>query len=552
MASNWKLTNRVWHANLGMLSAITLGLVALSCPVIAHKWEAGKFLEDIHYGKFLPPQTRWIWIDGQGFLLAFLIVSGLLMHRKSVKKAASTAADDPAVAGSSVTVFGLGADAPVIALTEAAEKAGLRAFRAAPDALASLDLSQERWLILPHAGEADAVRLSALTECVAGMKKGSLKRLEFALEPGLAEKAAGLVKALAVAGAKAIRLPDPDAPWAQALVTHLVAQSPTLRARQAKPAPRPASAPAVTAAPAFTVLEVLISVVVLTFIVSITASGFQSLKRQDGVHEAAMDFAQVLRDARQMARRQNTLIRVALVSPALKDKLAEYGLEETDLKAGCGVYAFRVPANQLEPVAFTRPTAAHESAAHLRETAPLIRVPLPRSLIGGWTLAAGQRSWQRWREHVWLGGPVLDRYLESDFEAFAKDLLHQPDSVWSEERDPDETRASPFSIYPPQMDRTPYRALPRPVTAALPESERVRLDDGTQIPAREIWGDSPVLRWPQNDALALPLPALDFTPEGRLACVAQEQLEFHFSPGPGRQPVYRVIIRSRDGEVHIE
>jgi hypothetical protein len=228
MASNWKLANRVWHANLGMLSAITLGIVALSCPVIAHKWEAGKFLEQIHYGKFLPAQTRWLWIDGQGFLLGFLIISGLLMHRKSVKKAANTAADDPAVAGSSVTLLHLGGDeAGALALAQRAEGCGLRAFRAQADAVEKLDLTQERWLILTHGGAAEPEKLAQLTQNAQAVKKGGLKRLEYTLQPGL--ECAELENALRAAGAK--RLPAAAQGWEAALLKHLIASSPTLKAK---------------------------------------------------------------------------------------------------------------------------------------------------------------------------------------------------------------------------------------------------------------------------------------------------------------------------------
>ena len=156
MAANWKLLNRVWHANLGMAAGISLGLIALSCPFIAHKWEVGKSLKQIHYGEFLPKETRWIWIDSQGLLLAFLVISGLLMHRKSVKKASSVAADDPAVAGSSVTILGLGELGLARSLATAAEQKGLRAFSCAMTDFCNLDLSQERWLIVTHGGQPGA------------------------------------------------------------------------------------------------------------------------------------------------------------------------------------------------------------------------------------------------------------------------------------------------------------------------------------------------------------------------------------------------------------
>ncbi|RYD60831.1 MAG: hypothetical protein EOP83_18505, partial [Verrucomicrobiaceae bacterium] len=131
MAENWKAKNRRWHANIGMALAITLGLIALSCPFIAHKsgGELGEFLKNIHYGKFLPADLRWIWIDGQGLGLAFLVFSGWLMHKKAVKKATNVAGDDPTSAGSSITFVGLGSRGVLDASAAVTEANGLRCFR---------------------------------------------------------------------------------------------------------------------------------------------------------------------------------------------------------------------------------------------------------------------------------------------------------------------------------------------------------------------------------------------------------------------------------------
>ena len=246
MAANWKLLNRVWHANLGMAAGISLGVIALSCPFIAHKWEAGKFLEDIHYGKFLPKETRWIWIDSQGLLLGFLIVSGLLMHRKSVKKAASVAADDPAVAGSSVTVLGLGDPALAKALAAAAEQRGLRAFGCTASGFADLDLSQERWLVVTHGGAVETEALEAVLGHLGSVRGAALKRLEFAIEPGLEESIQDrMEKSLLRGAAKAMRhTPAPGGDWTGSILTHLCAQSPTLASRRRAAAAKPATAPA--------------------------------------------------------------------------------------------------------------------------------------------------------------------------------------------------------------------------------------------------------------------------------------------------------------------
>jgi hypothetical protein len=300
-------------------------------------------------------------------------------------------------------------------------------------------------------------------------------------------------------------------------------------------------------------LEMLLGIVLITAIVSVSASSFESLKRQDGTHEAALEFAQLVREARDMARRTSSPVRLTLSTPALAKKLTAYRLTEADLRPGCGVFLFTVPAHRLEPVALIQPTAPHEADSALRETVPLTRLPLPRSLIGGWTPAPGHGSWHEWREHIHIGGPLMESYLEQEFEDFSRIYLYRPESTWAQERSPQDPSRHPFSIYPAAMSRSPYRRAAEPRVAPLREEDTVRLDDGTQLSALEVWGSAPVLQWGDLDASTFPpMPALDFTAEGRLAYAQQPTLEVHFRPGPGRTPVYKVIIRARDGEVHLE
>jgi sulfite reductase (NADPH) flavoprotein alpha-component len=85
---NWSSLNRKSHALIGIVSVVTLGIIALSCFPIAHDGmgPAGNFLVDIHKGKFLPGDWRWIWIDSQGLFLLWLVISGYVLHRKVKKR----------------------------------------------------------------------------------------------------------------------------------------------------------------------------------------------------------------------------------------------------------------------------------------------------------------------------------------------------------------------------------------------------------------------------------------------------------------------------------
>jgi len=190
MAENWKSLNRRWHANIGMFLAITMGLIAISCPFIAHKGggDIGKILKAIHFGDFLPEAYRWIWIDSQGLGLAFLVFSGWLMHKKSVKRATNVAGDDPSAAGSSITFVGLGEPTIRDAMAQVTEAHGYRCFRCDDESVNRLRFDQERWMVFTAGGNADpSPKVERLLKALARMKSNQAKRLQYTLDPTLPE-----------------------------------------------------------------------------------------------------------------------------------------------------------------------------------------------------------------------------------------------------------------------------------------------------------------------------------------------------------------------------
>jgi len=155
---DWKLSLRRSHANLGILTAITLGIIAISCFFIAHKPKnkggalqaTGKVLEEIHFGKFLPKELRWIWIDSQGLALIALVGSGWFLHLRERKKRAVEAAD-PSSPRSGVTILYASqtgtAGKIARALGDEAEAKGMRAFVADVLDYPIERLAEERYLL---------------------------------------------------------------------------------------------------------------------------------------------------------------------------------------------------------------------------------------------------------------------------------------------------------------------------------------------------------------------------------------------------------------------
>lgn len=244
MAESWKVKNRRWHANLGMMAAVTLGLIALSCPFIAHKWDGdvGKTLKRIHYGEFLPANLKWIWIDSQGFFLAFLVVSGWLMHKKTIKQASRSAAEDPSAAGSSVTVLDLDEKGAAQGFVTKAQAKGLRAFLCPVSKFADLNLSQEKWLVVvgtetPLSDE----QAGLLSKNLESLRPASLKRLEFSLQPPAdTHVCKELQTALVKAGAKEITTSASNAAaWAAQLLVKLCSRTASPAAKGSSTAEAP-------------------------------------------------------------------------------------------------------------------------------------------------------------------------------------------------------------------------------------------------------------------------------------------------------------------------
>lgn len=175
-----KSWSRGWHANIGIATALTLGVIALSCPFIAHKGgdiAIGKALMQIHYGEFISKQWRWVWIDLQGLALFFLIVSGWLIHHRSVKKAVNKAADDPTAPGSSVAILAGGGPAALAPANELARRLRVKGVRTHVSDLESYNpanLPNERWLLVALAG-ADGE--SSLEKAIVGNGPLRLPRL---------------------------------------------------------------------------------------------------------------------------------------------------------------------------------------------------------------------------------------------------------------------------------------------------------------------------------------------------------------------------------------
>jgi type II secretory pathway pseudopilin PulG len=530
---NWKLLNRVWHANLGMAAAITLGLIAISCPFIAHKGgdlAIGKALMKIHYGEFLPPDSRWIWIDSQGLLLLFLVGSGVLMHRKAVKKAANVAADDPAVPGSSVTLIDFGPGPRGIALATEGEKRGLRLFRCGQAGLDKLSLSNERWVVvLPGDEGYSATQLEALNALCHQVKPGSAKRLQFAVADGAGADA--VRAALTSAGGQPMKLAE--GAFEEGLLGHLSAQSEVLKkaVKKAAPAtPMPAAKPATAG---FTLVETLASLGVIAVLIASGAKALQQLATTDRIASAAREFESLVLDARDIAQRENTWVRVALLPAGKEEPWLQRG-DRNHPRTGAALFVLRRPALEASGVDFG-PATRHLEGSSLQESAPASLTVLPPSLQAGWENAPGHPTWSLWDSSVTVDSSILHQNVAT--------------SPWL-------VRAAEQADFPSALAQTPLRSGYSLTAAAFLPTDKFDNAAGDQVTATEVWGAVPVKRWLENGVshFEADVPAFDISPSG--AVVGSEtasRLTFTFGHSDDRKNGQRtVIVQTSTGDCWVE
>jgi prepilin-type N-terminal cleavage/methylation domain-containing protein len=521
---NWKLLNRVWHANLGMAAAITLGIIGISCPFIAHKGgevAIGKMLMDIHYGKFLPADTRWIWIDSQGLFLLFLVGSGLLMHRKAVKKAANMAADDPAVPGSSVTLLDFGDRG--LALAAEGEKRGLRVFRCPAANLSKLDLAQERWLVVLAGAEGfQTDQVEAVQALCAKVKTGSARRLSFALggETGSEAVAAALV----ATGAKA--MPLASGAFDTVVLDYLATQSASLSANIKPQTKRPASSvPAASTAAGFTLLEMLLSLIIVGLLVGGAAGALEKMAGQDRVRDAAKSFQDMLSEARDIAKREGTWVRVALLPQGKEQSLLRRG-DPAQPRMGAAIYVLRRPALSVQGISTAAPTSDWE-ADGLQELVTVEQTTLPTSLQAGWEPAPGYSNWTLWDASVKVAGQIFND--------------QGADSPWKLQAD------AQHLDFPATLSETPVESAVVLAAEAFPSSD----------PSSEVFGTAPIKRWVASGraALVAQLPSIDFSPNGSVVGTraGAETIRFIFRHTEERpNSTHQVLLHTATGDAALQ
>jgi prepilin-type N-terminal cleavage/methylation domain-containing protein len=310
-----------------------------------------------------------------------------------------------------------------------------------------------------------------------------------------------------------------------------------------KGAPAPAKpAPKLANAAGFTLLEMLLALGVMALVLGGAASALESMTKKDRTQGAARDLVSMIREARHLAMRENTPVRLAFLPEGRERLWLGSGSEETS-RMGCAILVLRRPALKAVTGMLTRPTAALEGASSLQEAAPSARVPLPEDLLAGWEFADSHGRWSLWPDGVRMHGSLISTYEGDGFDVAKQSFLWQSAVEWSQ--------TAPHHDTPSGLALTPVKATRRLSMKSLDEADQR---------AREHFGSAALLRWvsPENgeEEVLKSLPALDFLPNGLPACHAQEKrVIFDFVSGDQQRdllPETRVVLDSQTGEAWIE
>jgi len=305
---------------------------------------------------------------------------------------------------------------------------------------------------------------------------------------------------------------------------------------------------------AFTLVEMLVVVAVLSILFGGLSQALSSLSRQNQVHPAAMEFAAAVREARRIALREGAYVRLAFLTPEAAKQGKENGSLPVIARPGFGLFIFKVPARKLSGSVWLNPTLEIEADTGLREAAPTTRVPITRSLLGGWSAAPGFENWTPWAAEMRVAGSVVEQYEQGGFAQAQTRYLHQPKVFWADGYSADETEKSVYAEYPLSFSRTPFIQQNHLVTRATSAQETVMVPGKGQVTARELWGENEILQWAnakvQDDAPEV--SAIDFSPQGRPVYQDEDKMVFRFSAEDEKPPVYEVVIRSLDGGVWIQ
>lgn len=301
---------------------------------------------------------------------------------------------------------------------------------------------------------------------------------------------------------------------------------------------------------AFSLAETLSVVAILAFAVAIAGgSTWQTLNALQ-LRNSAGEFLQVVKNARRFAIDHRCRTRIAFREGLWDPELAGRPTEE---QRSYRTFAFVVPGSATG--ASGRWIALNDSEnapGPLTEWARVESAPRSESLVGRWILCDLDPKPRHVPDVLRITSPLFERFVNDGREQFFRENFHTPETVWMEDgADPHEP-ANCLSAFPADYVRTPVDNGPLVITDKLPEDERCHDPaTGGTIEAAKFWPGVVHFIRGSRASKSAELPALEFQPDGSLACTWAEEIEVRFAYTARPQTSYAVLIESATGRARL-
>jgi type II secretory pathway pseudopilin PulG len=303
----------------------------------------------------------------------------------------------------------------------------------------------------------------------------------------------------------------------------------------------------------FSLVETLVVLGIFVFIAASLATAMNGFRKTGEVKHSAQEFQAMILEASRIAKQERTPVRIAFIIPENFDALEKAGIRENKKKfqPGIQLLRFTIPGRHLAATIHAPPLDGTPAV-------PFARLPRFESMVGRWHTVKPHISWKRWTHHAVITGDLIEDWQKGGIERCAPLYLFNPPQRWAASENDSQ---HPLSVYPENMELTPFRSRLANVTSPLSGSETIRMKGMPTYSIDDLYGDTALPHWQRQDGQpfgdppadeTLELPALDFLADGSLAHREKDVLAFHFSESKNPQTRWTVFVRTHDSHTWIE
>lgn len=299
---------------------------------------------------------------------------------------------------------------------------------------------------------------------------------------------------------------------------------------------------------AFSLLELVCVVGIVAVAAGVLGGATWHVQSSMQLRVAAEEFVQSVKTARRYALDHQCRTRLAFRGSIFDGAPEE---EETSYRLLAFVVPSAAPGDAGRWVAVSSATATSLPEART-EWARVELSPRSESLVGRWMACDLDPKPRKLPDAVTMTSAVFERFQANKHALFFAENFFTPESFWTSNVVHPHEPKNCLSIYPENYHLTPIDQGPVLIHAPLPESERCTDPmTGNSVAASLFWPGSVHFIRGVDASKLRELPALEFQPDGGLACTWTREIEVRFAFADRPQPSYRVAIDVVTGQTRI-